>query len=1127
MSAIPSLSKTQTTLWKRGLRALIKSSGHSQQEVAIEMARIVAIRERKIIVAAAFTASLSRFINAKDSAYPGWLLHEEERLLPFSEALGLESTKEIWDILWRITGEEVKEVTNDHSGFPDIDLVVAPRFQFPLEQIFEDLDSEKQIYIIGKAKEGKKFAAQWLREKVQRELGFFPKISCLETQTQSNPDSMDLLLEPWNTSDVQDLITQLLTSKKLSTSEELNLSEYAKILNTEWLGFDRRPDSILWQLADIARLGVSKNHGAEIRRRNAQFWLRIQQNETISSFSLQAWQNVLYVVWISGSSIGSSMDSSIGKTVFLQQLEKLQPEVFELSREGLAAQVERLRSRSKSIREEAIRYLEKQIHQCNVKELFEALEAVGLIAEVQGAVVCKDFQYALPMLAEYLCNRPAPVLPEPAFLCSQNWWKMLWVMCQLKISYTQLQSFLSNHGKWTEIDCARSVIFWTMSSVDAPPKEILVQSWAIAVWAELQAIVPVKLPFSPRFSELLLEISFQYAAVLPEIEQVEQLSIIFPEMDSLFPKKEFIQYRDLQGLCPVQHAPKSIAEWKKWTDATLAWKALVAKAELGSVASILLLSEGEGSNDPVWKWVPFAIRLQWLGVGKLTSTTLYAFQLLLVEAWDPNSAETELFLQTAERIGFVAVLEWMRQWCSPLFIGQYFHSEQNITRMLSQATLDFCIHFQAYSLLENWLDEVWNWCLSSNQIKGNFISWQNKRVFVSDIASNQKELLQQLAEIIFNGAKALYSQERPYLLYRLYFEGEQVEQKINSNWVKKDSHQFLLQEGDITLIQEWIDIAPKSDSLMERYLLQDVQKLSKAWRQDKKVMRRLEILRIAALQKPIPKWALSVANKQITRKFLWPHWLSPYGSDVIFLVRQMIIESSGRNQLWWLRVFHRSEPWPPELVQGLQEWTAEPDALDWSSRTVHALSTQSSPWLDAFDMLNLLKEYQLFEPNAAWLLEAAENLWKNCQIVAESSLSRILFSFFEALEDVAFLFQGDWMVEKEGFLDVLCPIWFESQEAEFLEEYVDHSVIGGRVERFLKIEGNERALQQAAKIFLQGEINRLVDIIRLDNFDGLIAQFSMRFPEKNRALVQELQKIPFVWKEESGRLQAWLRKLEF
>ena len=93
---------------------------------------------------------------------------------------------------------------------------------------------------------------------------------------------------------------------------------------------------------------------------------------------------------------------------------------------------------------------------------------------------------------------------------------------------------------------------------------------------------------------------------------------------------------------------------------------------------------------------------------------------------------------------------------------------------------------------------------------------------------------------------------------------------------------------------------------MERYLLQDVQKLSKAWRQDKKVMRRQEILRIAALQKPIPRWALSIANKQITREATWPNWLSPYGADVVFLIDDDLI-STGRNQLWWLRVLHRTE----------------------------------------------------------------------------------------------------------------------------------------------------------------------------------------------------------------------------
>ena len=127
----------------------------------------------------------------------------------------------------------------------------------------------------------------------------------------------------------------------------------------------------------------------------------------------------------------------------------------------------------------------------------------------------------------------------------------------------------------------------------------------------------------------------------------------------------------------------------------------------------------------------------------------------------------------------------MGQWCSPLFIGQYLHSDQDITGTLSQATIDFCIHFQSYSLLETWLDQLWNWCLSSDQIKGNFVSWQNKRAFVSNIASNQKELFQKLTELIFKGAKELYHQERPYLLYRLYFEGHQFDMLANPNGLRE------------------------------------------------------------------------------------------------------------------------------------------------------------------------------------------------------------------------------------------------------------------------------------------------------------------------------------------------------
>ena len=1123
VNTIPSLSETQVNLWKKELRSLIKASGFSQQEIAIEMARIVSIREKKEIVHTAFTASLSRFINGKDSSFPGWFLHEAERLLPFTEAIGLDSTQTIWDILWQVTGEQLKEEKN-HAAFPDISLRIAPQFQISIEQLVEQLQSEKNVLIIGAPKTGRSFAIQWLKKELQYHLEAVPKIVKMESPPNKIDDSIKLFLSPWGLKEVQVLIEQLFASQKLSTSEELHLHQFLDVLDEKWLGFDRRPDTILWLLSDIAVEGLPKNYGEKLRLHNLRYWKRVQnEKEVLSRVSLSTWKDILYSIWMGGN--------SISKEHFFQILEQHQPSSFALSRENLAHQLEKLRSRSKSRREEAVLFLEKQVQQIDPHELFLVLQQSRLIYEENDRISILYFQSQLPILAEYLSEQVAPLLPDVSFICSQDWWRLLWILSELGLSYQQLLSLLENTPNWMQIDCRRSVLFWMYFSKQRPPKEAVVGAWSIGVWAELQAIFPIKIPFFNRFSDLIQELSFQQAEILPEIETVEDLLFFAPNVTAIFPKREFVQYRDLASLIPVQHAPKTIGEWKEWTDINLAWKALDRKAQLGEAAAIRLLSEGEGKNDPIWQNVPFEKRLLWLGVEESTSLTLYAFQLLLIEAWDPRSSKKVLFLQTAERIGFSEVLEWMKQWCSPLFFGQYLHSEQNITETLSQATIDFCIHFQAYALLESWLDQLWSWSLSFDQIKGNFISWQNKRVFVSNIASNQKQLFQKLAALIFKGAKELYHQERPYLLYRLYFEGQNFARQNKAAWIKKDAHQFLLQQGDITLIQEWIDTAPTSDPLMERYLLQDAQKLSKAWRQDKKVMRRQEILRIAALQKPIPRWALSVASKQITREsdYLWPHWLSPYGADVVFLIRQMILGSSGRNQLWWLRILHRTEPWPAELIQGLQEWSKDREALEWSSRTVHALSAQSTPWLDASDMLSLLKDYLLREhkPQEKWLLTVGENLWRSCHSKLERRIIRQLFSFFEALGEVDFLFQGEWISEKESLLDFLCPIWFERTKVEILEDYLFHPILGERVESHLKRQKNDKAIAQSVKTFLQGGVDRVVDIVQLDNFDELMVQFTFRYPEKQKKLLQELRMIPFVWKEESGRLQAWLRKLEF
>ena len=68
MIQLDSIKKQQ---WKRAFRALLRRCGKQQQEVAIDMARIVSTLG-KPVDDHAFISSLSRFANGKDSAFPGW-----------------------------------------------------------------------------------------------------------------------------------------------------------------------------------------------------------------------------------------------------------------------------------------------------------------------------------------------------------------------------------------------------------------------------------------------------------------------------------------------------------------------------------------------------------------------------------------------------------------------------------------------------------------------------------------------------------------------------------------------------------------------------------------------------------------------------------------------------------------------------------------------------------------------------------------------------------------------------------------------------------------------------------------------------------------------------------------------
>ena len=171
MSKVPLLdSEEKFRAWKEGFRALLKKCGKQQQEVAINMARLVYdssddAQERT------FISSLSRFVNGRDSAFPGWFYKESTRLLPLAKAMGFSSTEPLWNLLHEVTQE--KRATNAwHPAFPQENIHIPIHISgAPLEQSIEKIiayarrnTGEIQIVLYGVWGAGKKT----LMEKITR-----------------------------------------------------------------------------------------------------------------------------------------------------------------------------------------------------------------------------------------------------------------------------------------------------------------------------------------------------------------------------------------------------------------------------------------------------------------------------------------------------------------------------------------------------------------------------------------------------------------------------------------------------------------------------------------------------------------------------------------------------------------------------------------------------------------------------------------------------------------------------------------------------------------------------------------------------------------------------------------------
>ena len=67
-----------------------------------------------------------------------------------------------------------------------------------------------------------------------------------------------------------------------------------------------------------------------------------------------------------------------------------------------------------------------------------------------------------------------------------------------------------------------------------------------------------------------------------------------------------------------------------------------------------------------------------------------------------------------------------------------------------------------------------------------------------------------------------------------------------------------------------------SGSEVERAILDNPDLLDTTWRLDSDGARRSEILRLAGLIRPVPTWAIALANRSVSETGYWYTWLSPH-----------------------------------------------------------------------------------------------------------------------------------------------------------------------------------------------------------------------------------------------------------
>lgn len=1012
---IPILNNSENIkIWKSRIRSLFRENGVTQAEVASNMAKIVRRVTGEAVSSSTFISAISRFVNAKHSAFPGWFEKVDTRLLPLSLAIGLEDDQPLWQILQQSSGQINLQQSVWHPDWEGSNVRIPIQIQGKdLGQISQEIQKCCQemlpvhrypwFYILGPIGSGCHNLVEQLNTTLETplpvlEFDVLERAENVRRHSKASvfaivrdghwiPNTLDRCFKVpmWGEKELKLVIEKL--RPQVSNVDSNSLVQYIDSVNQIPLlmGFDRRATAVLSSLAVFLKGDLpSSPKEARAQLSEDQWTKACAKIPAVSGFGIRRWSQLCWMIVqrfpnhsrISYSSMHlllKELEHSVGFRLHDSKaaLGWLQ-EIADAPKKSTKGQINSLREWILlSTSEQSINLLLES----------EMLSHYGLEVGLPTSNQVIGWACLFPdMVDSFRSTMPA----HPQFLL------IIQELSANGLQWVQLKALLDPFIKHDGIFVAKAIIvFYGLNDGDLP-KEVF-EYWALVVASLFQ---PVLILSHEReiLIEALQRISQKYASVLPHVKSSDahDLWALLPPSSAqwlgIHPNRQQIQY-----LLPYQCYPINIHNWLQWqTRPPLnisAQEVLIWHSERGHIPSAKQLAESY--MFPIWKGIPIQNRIQALGVGSVGPETLIAFEILVKELWADLALDLrkkppyfDVLCDAVERCGWSTFLPLIQQWMSPKNCTAKVFTDHFSTLAcgiyLSQ-------YFGAHTELLVWWADIWE--------EGKWIFLETP-LPEHKIGSFQAFLVVFSLAIAKNGHRspikslwALYDKMSPLAAEKVLFES--------------------ISEKAIEPIQKWLseDWAPQ---LLKEKLSTSKDLLTIAWRY-RGAERHSELLQWAGILAPVPDWAINEAMRETRNVGQWPRWLSPHRSESAPILKWMCANSRDENQFWWSTMLHRHQSWPNELMQALQFWlledpfpfTIQPWAIS------KALSLDNTPPLEPNEKLLLCAESLKLDHPPKWILSGLKRLWLHHRLEAKAKDIFLLGSILSPFGVIDLLNEGD------------------------------------------------------------------------------------------------------------------------